>query len=210
MIYIGYGSDTLLGGAGRDVLRFDALESLLGVTANLTTNKTIFEDQGVALRFSGFEDLIGSDYADTLTGSALANLLAGSGGADKLSGAAGNDTLLGGAQADVMDGGPGADVFVYNALSDSAVNGADTILTFVKGQDTIDLSAIDAWPGGADDAFVFLGNQAFGANTSCLRYQRNESMGTTLIELRSGGSTSVDFQIVLSGLYDLTADSFVL
>ncbi len=210
VIYMGYGSDTLLGGAGRDTLRFDALDSLLGVTANLTTNKAIFEDQGDTLRFSGFEDLFGSVYADTLTGNALANALAGFAGADKLSGAAGNDTLLGGAQADVMDGGQGADVFVYNALSDSPVSGADTILAFEKGQDKIDLSALDAWPSGADDAFSFIGNQAFGASTSCLRYQRNEAMGTTLIELRSGGSTSVDLQIVLTGLYDLTADSFVL
>jgi Ca2+-binding RTX toxin-like protein len=117
---------------------------------------------------------------------------------------------VGGAQADVLDGGLGADVFVYAALSDSAMNGADTIQGFDKAQDKIDLSMLDALPGGADDVFTFIGTQAFAGSGACVRYQRNEAAGTTLIELHLAGSTSDDFQIVLTGLFDLTAANFVL
>jgi serralysin len=114
------------------------------------------------------------------------------------------------AQGDVIDGGLGADVFVYIAMSDSAMGGADTIQGFDIAQDRIDLSMLDAVPGGADDLFSFIGAQVFGSGGSCVRYQRNEAAGTTLIELHIAGSTSDDFQIVLTGLYDLTAANFVL
>lgn len=210
VVYVGYGNDTLIGGTGRDVIRFDELASLSGVTANLATNKATFEDKGDAFRFSGFEDILGTSFADTLTGSDLANVLTGGGGADKLYGGAGADTLSGGAQADVLDGGLGADCFVYTALADSPMSGFDTIQGFEKGSDKIDLSALDAIAGGADDAFRFIGTNAFSGAGSSLRYQRNEAAGTTLIELRYAGSSINDFQIVLTGLYDLTDASFVL
>ena len=209
VVFVGYGSDTLLGGTGRDALRFDTLTSLLGVTVDLSTNKALFEDKGDTFRYAGFEDVYGTAFADTLTGSAVANTLSGGGGADKLYGGAGGDVLVGGAQGDVLDGGLGADTFIYTALSDSPISGCDTIQGFDKAQDKIDLSALDAVPGGADNAFSFIGTQAFSGG-SCVRYERNEAAGTTLIELRMGGSTGDDIQIVLTGLYDLTAASFVL
>ena len=109
-----------------------------------------------------------------------------------------------------MDGGLGADTFVYTSKTDSPMGGVDTIRMFDKGQDKIDLSALDAVLGGADDAFGFIGTQAFGAGGACVRYQRNDAGGTTLIELCLAGSSSPDMQIVLGGLYDLTAASFVL
>jgi Ca2+-binding RTX toxin-like protein len=209
-VFVSLGNDKLFGGAGRDVLRFDELTSASGVTANLATNKASFEDQGDSFRFIRFEDLVGTAYADALTGSDEANTLAGGGGADTLSGGAGDDVLIGGAQGDVMSGGLGADTFVYTSKTDSPMGGVDMIQEFDKGQDKIDLSAIDAVLGGADDAFGFIGTQAFGAGGACVRYQRNETAGTTLIELHLAGSSSPDMQIVLSGLYDLTAASFVL
>lgn len=210
VIYVGYGSDTLVGAAGRDVLRFDELSSLLGVTANLTNNKAFFEDKGDLLRFSGFEDLIGSAYADTLTGSAVANTLAGGGGADTLSGADGADVLVGGAQADMLYGGKGADSFVFLALSDSPSVGFDTIKDFEKGIDLINLSAIDAAIGGSDDAFRFIGTQAFSGGGGEVRYLRNAATGTTVIEFQVTGGATAECQIVLNGQYDLTAASFVL
>ena len=209
-VYVGLGKDKLFGGAGRDVLRFDELTTASGVIANLATSKASFEDQGDGFRFIRFEDLVGTAYADTLTGSDVANSLAGGDGADTLSGGAGDDVLIGGAQGDVMDGGLGADTFVYTSKTDSPMGGVDTIRMFDKGQDKIDLSALDAVLGGADDAFGFIGTQAFGAGGACVRYQRNDAGGTTLIELCLAGSSSPDMQLVLGGLYDLTAASFVL
>ncbi len=210
VVYMGYGDDTLLGGAGRDMLRFDDLSGLSGVTANLTTNKAVFEDQGDGLSFSGFEDLFGSAYADALTGSAVANTLAGGGGADTLWGLDGGDVLNGGTQADVLYGGKGADVFVFSGLTDSTWLGFDTIKDFEKGQDLINLAAIDAVLGGLDDAFRFIGTQAFSGNGAEVRYTRDPASGTTVIDVQVAGWTRGDTQIVLTGLFELTAASFVL
>ncbi len=208
--FAGYGSDTLLGGAGRDMVRFDTLASLAGVTANLTTNKASFEDMGEVFIFSGFEDLTGSAYGDSLTGNALANTLSGGGGADMVSGGDGADMLIGGAQADTLYGGKGADAFVFSAVADSTVSGFDTIKDFEKGLDVINLSKIDAVLGGTDNAFRFIGTQAFSSGGGEVRCQQIGASGTTLIEVRLAGSVTDDMQIVLTGLFDLTAASFVL
>ena len=210
MVYVGYGNDTLIGGIGRDALRFDALSSLLGVTANLTTKKAVFEDKGLALRFSGFEDLLGSAYADALTGDALANTLAGAGGADTLSGGDGDDIVMGGSQADVLYGGKGADSFVFVGLTDSIWSGFDTIKDFDKDVDLIDLSLLDAIMGGDDDPFHFIGTNAFSGSGAEVRYSRDAVSGTTIIEVQIAGWTRADTQIVLTGLFDLMDVSFVL
>ncbi len=210
VVYVGYGNDTLIGGTGRDVLRFDALSSLLGVTANLATNKAFFEDKGDRLRLLGFEDLFGSAYADTLTGSALANTLSGGGGADTLSGGDGADRLVGGTQADVLYGGKGADSFVFAGLADSIWSGFDTIKDFEKGIDLMDLSVLDAVMGGVDDAFLFIGTNVFSGSGAEVRYTRDTVSGTTLIEVQTAGYGMADTRIVLTGLFDLTAASFVL
>jgi len=209
-VYVSYGNDTLWGGAGRDMLRFDTVSGLAGVTANLTTSKASFMDQDEMLTVFGFEDILGTPYADALTGNALANSFLGGGGADMLLGGEGADTLTGGTQADVLYGGKGADVFVFSAAADSMMTARDTIKDFEKGLDVIYLAPIDAVLGGLDNAFRFIGTQAFSANGAEVRYQRVEASGTTLIEVRLGGSVKDDLQIVLTGLFDLTAASFVL
>ncbi|MEI6798602.1 MAG: calcium-binding protein [Pseudomonadota bacterium] len=209
-VYVSYGNDTLWGGAGRDMLRFDTVSGLAGVTANLTTSKASFMDQDEMLTVFGFEDILGTPYADALTGNALANSFMGGGGADMLSGGEGADTLTGGTQADVLYGGKGADVFVFSAAADSMMTARDTIKDFEKGLDVIYFAPIDAVLGGLDNAFRFIGTQAFSASGAEVRYQRVEASGTTLIEVRLGGSVKDDLQIVLTGLFDLTAASFVL
>ena len=210
MIYVGSGNDTLLGGTGRDALRFDELSSLLGVTVNLSTNKASFEDKGSAFRFMGFEDVVGSAFGDALTGSAVANSLVGGGGADTLSGGDGDDMLVGGAQADVLYGGKGADHFVFAGLTDSLATGYDTIKDFEKAKDLLDLSLLDAVMGGADDAFRFIGKNAFSGNGAEVRSTSDAATGTTLIEVQVAGWARGDVYIVLSGLFDLTEAQFVL
>ena len=200
-VYVGYGNDRLFGGAGRDVLRFDELINPSGVTANLNTNTASFEDQGDGFRFTGFEDVVGTAFADTLIGNDLANTLMGGDGAD---------VLTGGGQGDALFGGKGADHFVFLAISDSMAVAFDMIQDFEKGCDLINLCAIDAVLGGADDAFRFIGTQAFSSAGPEVRYQLNTADGTTLIQVHMAGSANADSQIVLNGLYELTADSFVL
>ena len=79
-------NDTVLnGGNGSDWIAFRTVN--WGSTAK---NYTI--NSGTA---SNFENLLGSDYDDTLTGDANANIIVGSAGADNILGNDGNDTLWG-------------------------------------------------------------------------------------------------------------------
>ena len=84
---------------------------------------------------SGFENLTGSAFNDTLTGTSGVNTIIGGIGNDKIAGAGG---------ADFLTGGVGADVFIFKAAADSAPGAADIITDFVAGTDKIDLSLIDA------------------------------------------------------------------
>jgi Ca2+-binding RTX toxin-like protein len=85
----GAGADTLSGGAGSDTASY--VDSSAGVTVNLATNvNTGGEAQGDILY--SIQNLIGSDFADTLTGNGLDNVLEGGAGADVLIGGGGIDT----------------------------------------------------------------------------------------------------------------------
>jgi serralysin len=64
-----------------------------------------------------------------------------------------------------MTGGNGADVFAF-----TEIGGADRIMDFHRGAgDKINLAAIDAVAGGADNAFAFIGASTFGGNAGELR-----------------------------------------
>ena len=207
LIRVGYGNDTLMGGLGTDRLSLDQIADPLGVNANLTTHKLVFADAGL-IAISGFEDLQGGAFNDTLTGDAGANLILGGNGSDQVLGGAGNDTLIGGTMGDVLTGGFGNDSFVFLALADSAGAGLDTVQGFQPGYDVIDLSAIDAIPGGTDDAFVFIGAAGFTAGQAEVR--TTQISGSTWVEVRLAGSVTDDMQIVLAGLYTLSDAHFVL
>ncbi len=61
---------------------------------------------------AGFEGVIGSQGADTITGSGIGNFLAGADGDDRIEGMAGDDILIGGAGADEIHGGAGSDLII--------------------------------------------------------------------------------------------------
>ena len=91
----GAGADVLNGGAGIDTVDFSG--SPFGVIVDIATNTTSAGDaQGDII--SGFENIKGSNFNDTLTGDA---------GANELYGLAGDDTLVGGDGNDILDGGTG-------------------------------------------------------------------------------------------------------
>ena len=106
----GIGADALLGGAGLDWLSYS--HSSGGVTVDLGAGSASGSDaQGDT--FSGFENISGGDFADTLTGDANANRLDGGTGDDTLNGGDGNDIVEGGLGADTMTGGAGIDTMSY-------------------------------------------------------------------------------------------------
>ncbi len=87
----GLGADRLEGGGGFDTLDFaDASE---GVAIDLAAGiGTAGEAAGDT--YSGFEKVVGTDFADVLTGSAAAEVFDGALGDDTVSGAGGSDSYL--------------------------------------------------------------------------------------------------------------------
>ena len=85
----GEGADQLIGGAGDDTASYAASAS--GVKVSLTTGRGSHGD-AAGDTLTGIENLIGSDFADTLIGDAGDNRLVGGKGPDLLDGRAGVDT----------------------------------------------------------------------------------------------------------------------
>ncbi|KFC65736.1 putative Calcium binding hemolysin protein [Bosea sp. LC85] len=149
------GNDTLIGGLGADIIDGGAnttigdtvsyQNSLAGVTVDLGPVGIAQISTGDASgdKLTGIENLIGSNFGDSLTGDGNANTLYGLDGNDTLNGAAGNDTLVGGAGQDTLTGGAGSDVFVIDP-SHLTVAADDLITDLNTGGvlDTIDLSAL--------------------------------------------------------------------
>src|ERR1044072_7088941 len=116
------------------------------------------------------EKAVAGSGDDSLSGNQSSNPLRGGGG---------NDTLAGGLGNDKVEGGDGADIFVFTSTADSVGHMIrsdgkkflpDVLLDFTSGTDKIDLSAIDANNGTADnDAFAFIGAGAFTHQAGHLR-----------------------------------------
>lgn len=105
----GVGENNVSGGPGRDLLSFqggkDFEHDHPALTADLSNGTSSFGDT-----ISGFEDVFGSPFDDTLIGDAGTNRLYGFYGDDVLVGRAGNDLLVGGGgRPDRANGGIGTD-----------------------------------------------------------------------------------------------------
>ena len=129
----GTGADALDGGLGTDTVAYRS--SIGGVTVNLTAGTASGGDAaGDTLVAGSFENIDGSDAADTLTGTA---------GANTINGFAGNDVIEGGAGADTLDGGAGVDTLAYRGsvagvtidLSTSTASGGDAAGAGGPGRD---------------------------------------------------------------------------
>jgi VCBS repeat-containing protein len=156
------------------------------------------------------ETINGANKNDLLFGNAGNDTLNGGNGNDLLVGGAGNDILNGSDGSDVLVGGAGIDTFKYNATADSSatLTLSDVISDFGHGTDKIDLSAIDAVNGGADNAFVFGGNNALTLANSVTW---SESGGNTILHIDVNSNATADMQIILTGVgLGLTATDFVL
>jgi Ca2+-binding RTX toxin-like protein len=116
--YIGH--DLLAGGDGIDTASYLHADSAV----NVDLSRTNFQNTlGAGFdRLSGFENLTGSTFDDTLKGDANVNTLRG---------LSGHDLLEGGGGADILVGGSGDDTYIVDALDiiDETVpnDGADTV-----------------------------------------------------------------------------------
>jgi hypothetical protein len=132
------------------------------ISIPFTRSSTV--EQEVVVGTDASDRLRGDIYGDAIRAGDGDDLLIGASGDDYLSGGARNDRLLGGDGADILVGGPGADVFIGGSGADTFIvsdagNSAwrDRVLDFNASEgDAIDLSGIDAAPGGSDDSFVLV------------------------------------------------------
>ena len=200
--------DGVANASGTDTLsyQYSTTTGLVGVTVNLGGSldaKGYVTASGISGldKIKNIGNLIGSDYADTLTGNANANAL---------SGGLGNDTLIGGAGKDTLVGGNGKDIFDFNALSEMGTTSttADVISDFVRGQDKIDLSTLDA------NTATKATNEAFSGTLIAAAASFTAAGQLKLVSGVLYGNTDADataeFAIALTGISTLTAADFIL
>jgi Ca2+-binding RTX toxin-like protein len=158
---------------------------------------------------AGNDRLYGGAGNDTLDGGTGNDRLFGQDGNDTLLGGTGDDRLDGGIGRDVLRGGTGKDVFVFNEVSESAVGSArDVITDFMRGQDKIDLSAIDAREAtSANDAFTWFGTKAFTGAAGQLRF--NDLGAEVFVQGDVDGDGVADFEIHVK-VATVAASDFIL
>lgn len=154
------------------------------------------------------EHAIGGRGADSLIGNGAANRLTGNAGSDVLKGAGGDDILSGGAGQDNLSGGAGADTFNFDRSvhSGGPADAPDIVSDFVRGQDLIDLTGIDANTAtGANQSFSYVGAARFSADaTGELRFEDGVLYGST------DADADAEFAIEIVGVTALEAADFVL
>lgn len=135
------------------------------------------------------------------------------GSTDSLSGGDGNDTLIGGAGKDTLVGGNGNDIFDFNALSEMGTTSAtrDVISSFVRGQDKIDLSTLDANTATTtNDVFDSL---TVGGTFSGSFASAGELYFDNVARVLYGntdGDVTAEFAIQLTGVTTLATSDFML
>lgn len=168
-----------------------------------------------------FENVIGSDFADSITGDLFNNLLSGGAGDDMIMGLSGNDVLLGEGGNDILSGGlgndfleggegadilfdnAGSDIFNYVSAKDSQVGALRDVITGFAtgvGGDLLGLAEIDANTLTAvDDSFTSLIlSSTFTANQQ-LRYTISGGILNLFGNIDANNATA-EFQIQINGL----------
>lgn len=192
----GSGNNILNGGGGIDAASYAYATS--AVTVSLANTSAQITGGSGSDALLSIENLVGSNYNDTLTGNAANN---------KLNGGAGNDRLIGGAGKDVLVGGSGNDIFAFSSLSDTGLTSDswDVINDFVRGTDKIDLSKLDANTAtSGDNTFNMIidGTAAFTA-------ARQLKVFNGVLYGNTDGDSDAEFAIQLIGVSSVSLADFI-
>jgi serralysin len=233
MIDGGRGNDTLDGGEGTDTVSFESWDptgselatrldviriDLGAVGGQGSATWSLFGISQESDTLSAFENVRGSNRAETIVGNTAANVLQGRGGNDVLQGGAGSDTLDGGANVDTASyegNGVGVEVTLGangadgQAIEFGLVNGQATALSTdtlrsienvrgTVGRDSITGNEGDNVLDGRDNADTLAGRG--GGDTYLV-----DNAGDTIVE---GGGQGID-TVRTSVSYTLTSGADV-
>jgi len=195
------------GGAGTDTINwFDAGTFVSGATFNLAAGTAT---QGASTEVMvNFENLWGTNNAETVIGSAGANYIYtydgndsidGGGGDDSLYGVGGDDTILGGAGNDIISGGAGNDVIVDGTGTDTSYGGSGDD-TMTSGGDN-DVLYGDS---GNDLMFSGLGNETMDGGTGIDTIDHTAFNGTYVFDMTTGltnyaGESYINYENAIMG-----------
>ncbi|MFI4881182.1 MAG: hypothetical protein ACIAQU_01205, partial [Phycisphaerales bacterium JB064] len=177
----GTGDDLIVGGDGNDTVSYADSDSAVNV--NLANETATGQGNDTVV---GVENVIGSQYGDTLDGDDAANTIEGGAGADVIDGGAGSDTLVGGSGNDTIDGGSGADVITGGTGHDVLRGGSgnDTI-DGGTGNDTIDAGS------GNDLILGSAGNDVIDGGTGFDTVDYSAATGSMNVNLANQTATGM-------------------
>ncbi|AZD71945.1 retention module-containing protein [Pseudomonas chlororaphis] len=136
LLFSGPGNDLLDGGTGNDTASY--AHASAGVTVDLALLGAQNTGGAGTDILTAIENLVGSNYNDSLTGDSNANIITGGLGNDVLNGGGGDDLLIGGMGNNTLTGGSGSDTFQWQQGN----SGHDLITDFTPGTDKLDLSQL--------------------------------------------------------------------
>jgi Ca2+-binding RTX toxin-like protein len=226
------GNDVINGKGGRDGVSYGEetdfgsvneagvwVTGTMGVKVDLAaeTGRDSFGDNDTLI---GIEDVAGTKFKDTIRGNSSRNEFQGGDAADKMDGRSGKDTLEGGAGRDTLTGGSSNDQFLYRDVSESKSGSTkrDYITDFNHGTDDIDVEMIDAnITKGGNQKFKFdtdIGTSSSSVAKGHIGWYQIDKSGTsndrTIIKANIDGDSTIEFQIELKGLIDLSKGDFIL
>lgn len=183
----GAGKDNLSAGKGVDTASYAS--ALSGVTVAI---KGGWQETGGAGRdkLSGFENLLGSAFDDTLTGGR------------------GSNVLTGGLGVDTLTGGAGADQFRYEAANE----GGDRIADFVSGQDKLVFvgSEFGDLAAGTLAAEAFVSGAGAVAGTAGQLFLFDTVTGRLFFDADGSGAGEAVLIATLTGVASLNAQDVLI
>jgi len=222
----GLGDDSLSGGGGRDTLDYSSVSgpprTRSGETVSLAAGSATGLDGNDSL--AGFERVLGTRYADSLTGSKGPDRLFGNGGIDVLDGRAGADLLDGGTGADTVDYSQEATGVLFNlatgyASTSDTLKGLENAIGSPFADSIVGTAGPNSLKGGAGNDSIQgdLGDDTLnggagddsldgGGGTDTASYA--DALSSVNVSLVSGSASGGDGADTLQGLENVIGSAY--